>query len=429
MNRLSHSRRLVFGLALGMISGCTSASEVPTATAELWAGDIITEGNVTTVFNESGSVWGGTARLVEEASIGVEAGDDPYMLGRVRSVAAGNDRMYVVDDQVPAVRVYDWQGRWLHDLGREGQGPGEFQAPSGVAVDAEGRVWVHEQVMTRLMVFSPDGEVLHTHNLGGMRISGNNSSMTLAADGRAYVYDVVFPEDPAAAAERRLLMKPFDAEGNAGDPIDMPQFDNPATLEAFSNIGAVRFTGVPFHPTGRSVFTPDAIVVSGYPDPYRFEMLHPDGHRTIVERPWEPIEVRPEEADAYRRAATEYMRGMDPEWTWSGPEIPPTKAAYTDLVPTASGEVWVARPGRGSPVPGCEPDPDEVSSTPPCWQEERLIDVFGADGRYLGALDAPEALSLRPPPFIRGNDVIAMVENEAGTIMVKRYRLVLPGEK
>ncbi len=31
-----------------------------------WVGTITTEGNVTTVINESGSVWGGTATLVEE---------------------------------------------------------------------------------------------------------------------------------------------------------------------------------------------------------------------------------------------------------------------------------------------------------------------------------------------------------------------------
>ena len=39
-----------------------------------WVGTTTTEGNVTTVVNESGSVWGGTATLVEEASIGVESG-------------------------------------------------------------------------------------------------------------------------------------------------------------------------------------------------------------------------------------------------------------------------------------------------------------------------------------------------------------------
>jgi len=46
-----------------------------------WVGTITTEDKVTTVINESGSVWGGTATLVEEASIGVETGAPEYMFG------------------------------------------------------------------------------------------------------------------------------------------------------------------------------------------------------------------------------------------------------------------------------------------------------------------------------------------------------------
>ncbi|MCH7824022.1 MAG: hypothetical protein IH849_04410 [Acidobacteria bacterium] len=51
-----------------------------------WVGTITTEGDVTTVVTESGSVWGGTATLVEEASIGVEAGADEYMFGSVAGI-------------------------------------------------------------------------------------------------------------------------------------------------------------------------------------------------------------------------------------------------------------------------------------------------------------------------------------------------------
>ncbi|MGD8329205.1 MAG: hypothetical protein PVJ49_07185 [Acidobacteriota bacterium] len=133
-------------------------------------------------------------------------------------------------------------------------------------------------------------------------------------------------------------------------------------------------------------------------------------------------------AAAHRRAVTEYMRGMDPEWIWTGPGIPATKPAYSDLVPTMSGEVRVVRPGPGSQVPGCDPETAATrGDDPPCWTEARIVDVFGADGRYLGELDVPDEVALRPPPFIRDDVVIARVEDEAGTIMVKRYGLVLPG--
>ena len=55
---------------------------------------------------------------------------------------------------------------------------------------------------------------------------------------------------------------------------------------------------------------------------------------------------------------------------------------------------------------------------------------FGPDGRYLGDVDDPEGVDvLLTHPFIDGRRVIAVYQDDAGTIMVKRYRLVLPGEK
>ena len=120
-------RPIVLALvALFLISSCAQQEAVESDDST-WVGTITTEGNVTTVTTESGSVWAGTAQLVEEASIGVEVGQDAYMFGEVRDFAATDGRIYVLDLQVPALRVYDWNGGWLRDFGRRGQGPGEFQ--------------------------------------------------------------------------------------------------------------------------------------------------------------------------------------------------------------------------------------------------------------------------------------------------------------
>ena len=71
-----------------------------------WQGKITTEGNVTTVVNESGSVWDGMERLVEEASIGVDVGADEYMFGRVAGV-------WVTDDRVLVLDAFGGDGRFL----------------------------------------------------------------------------------------------------------------------------------------------------------------------------------------------------------------------------------------------------------------------------------------------------------------------------
>jgi len=86
-------------------------------------------------------VWGGAATLGEEASIGVDVGPEEYMWGRVRGLAATDERIYVVDPSVPIVRVYDFGGQHLMNVGRGGQGPAEFVNPEGIVVASDGKIF------------------------------------------------------------------------------------------------------------------------------------------------------------------------------------------------------------------------------------------------------------------------------------------------
>lgn len=407
-------------------AGC-AAGTGDTEPSAAWVGVITHEGQVTTVRNESGSLWGGTARLVEEASIGVDAGEDAYMLGRVRSIAASADRIYVVDGQVPALRAYQWNGVHLQDLGREGEGPGEFRNPAAVAVDAQGRVWLHDQGMQRIIVFTADGGVLTTRSLGGARISGGNQSMVLTPDGHAYVLDLIRPENPEApGAEARVVMRPHDIEGPAGEPIDLPRFEDPAFLEA-RGAGMIRFQAIPFRANGMYALAPSRALLVGRGDDYRFEVRHADGHTTVVEKRWDDrVAVAPGESEAYRESAIAFLRQADPEWSWGDTEVPVTKPAFSRLIPTLSGETWVVRPGPASRDAACDEDDFTPTGEPHCWLEEPVVDVFGADGRYLGNVVVPAALQWDPHPYINGDVIIALVEDDAGTVMVKRYRLALP---
>lgn len=54
--------------------------------------------------------------------------------------------------------------------------------------------------------------------------------------------------------------------------------------------------------------------------------------------------------------------------------------------------------------------------------------MFDADGRYLGEIASP-GYCMSPFPFLDDRRLTMAVTDDAGTIMVKRYRLVLPGEE
>lgn len=74
-----------------------------------WQASYETLGDTLVVRTLSGSVWGDTARLVPEVSIGMFDGPEEYVFGQIHSLAMGQDgTIYVVDRQVPALRVYNW---------------------------------------------------------------------------------------------------------------------------------------------------------------------------------------------------------------------------------------------------------------------------------------------------------------------------------
>ena len=82
------------------------------------------------VRTEAGSVWGEPRELVAEVTFGVLDGPDHYMFGSLAAPAVGLDqRIYLLDEQVPAVRMFAEDGSFLRNVGRIGEGPGEYEEP------------------------------------------------------------------------------------------------------------------------------------------------------------------------------------------------------------------------------------------------------------------------------------------------------------
>jgi len=405
-----------------------SAERPETSSDTTWVGTITTEGNVTTVVNESGSVWGGNVALVEEASIGVDAGEDAYMLGAVRAVAATDGEIYVLDGQVPALRVYDMSGRHLRDIGVEGSGPAEFRRPDSLVIGPDGRIYVRDYPNARIMVFSPQGQEVGTLPLdGGFATS---APMVMTVDGTLYNYERIVSDDPQAPRRGGLAPRSLEADGT-GDPIPRPELAAGDWSLTASGEGMSISMGVPFAPAPVWTVAPSGALIAGVADEYSFDIRYPDGSVTRVVKQDDPVPVAPEEADWHRKSTIARMRRNAPDWNWNGKDIPAVKPAYQRFLPDRSGRVWVTRPGPGTHVEAdCNenPEPDNAREDP-CWQAGTSWHVFDDEGRFLGGADVPEGIGANPAPFIEGDMFLARVTDDLGTIMVKRYRLVLPGER
>ncbi|MCX8091819.1 MAG: 6-bladed beta-propeller [Verrucomicrobiae bacterium] len=69
-------------------------------------------------------------------------------------------RLYVTDSMNARVQVFDADGRFLSQLGKLGDSPGHFGRPKGVAVDRRGRIYVVDALFDTLQIFDPEGRLL-----------------------------------------------------------------------------------------------------------------------------------------------------------------------------------------------------------------------------------------------------------------------------
>ena len=415
-------RRGILITVLALSIACSTES--PESNVDgTWVGTITTEGNVTTVVNESGSVWGGTATLVEEASIGVASGADEYMFGYVYSVYANNDRIVVLDDTAGIVRMYSRRdGAYLFTVGGRGQGPGEYGNPMIVAMDAEGHTYVFDRDGDHVLLFAPSGDYVTSWRTPDFACCAWNYMHP--RDSHTLWFPVVERgADPLAA---RYGARLYGNDGSPGPVTWLPDLEfEPATFH-----GMGRELPLPF--SGRVVWapTPDGRVIAGASNRYRFELSAGDGSRTVVTRNSALVPSDAEELEWRRRR---FMAGWGRRegFQWDGSGMLPHRLAFESLIGAVSGETWVGRDVGSERLPGCTEDP--LASPPgepvtPCYRPVFLFDAFGTDGRYLGEVATPR--ELRPYGlYVDGDAVIGIVEDTTGTIMVKRYRLLLPGDE
>ncbi|MEK7214652.1 MAG: peptidyl-alpha-hydroxyglycine alpha-amidating lyase family protein, partial [Chloroflexota bacterium] len=87
---------------------------------------------------------------------------DPFNLPACVAVAANGEILVADGYGNSRVHKYSPEGRLVRSWGSQGSGPGEFDLPHGIWVDAQQRVWVTEKQGHRLQRFTLDGEYIDT---------------------------------------------------------------------------------------------------------------------------------------------------------------------------------------------------------------------------------------------------------------------------
>jgi hypothetical protein len=307
----------------------------------------------------------------EELSIGVAEGDENYMFGGSIFLNADEEgNFYVTDWDRKRIQKYDPAGKFVLTIGKQGQGPGEFQNVSIARFDRKNRLYVTDIANRRLNFFDKSGNFLE-------QISLPEVFEIYAINPRGHYVAGHSREVKSEFRGFKIEFGVFDNKFNlVSELFSMTQdFKPPAGRDASS---AAKFlAGI----LSRTAFRPQPVlavgdselILFGFPEKYVIDVYSPEGKKVkSIRREYDPIEITSKDKEFFEnREAGRYLRGIPEEQRKEALgfiEYPKRKPAYSSFSLMENG--WLAVVVES--VKG----------------EYTLFDLFDRDGNYIGHFKA-----------------------------------------
>ena len=359
-------------------------------------------------------------------SIGGRSGDADYEFARISGVVVQDDgTVWVADGGAqtgtsgapPKLRRYDAGGTFLGQVGRDGQGPGEYSAPNGLARLRDGRVVLRDvNLQDRLTLFGWDGTLDTVLVLPTRLFWIHFGAEPLMAD-TASVLWLRFRGRPGPDRPEGFVR--VNTGGSILDTVPFPRIPEvPRVSVPFSGKtvsgGTFRSALTPRHqPTTLWAPSPDGrLATVARTDAYRIEVAPSTGDSRpdssvvprVLERNVAPVPVSAQEQEAEREEMRTFVE------RYSGgpvalPELPAVNPVLRGLQFAEDGQLLV-----GLAAPGVEVDGR--------WTDPPHYDVFSRDGAYRGRLELPVGFYLRG---MRGNRLWGIQLGDFGVETVVVY--------
>lgn len=426
-NRLFSPRPWCLAVALGGLVGCGGNARDGggggTASMRDSAGVALVENH--------GTAWAADRAwtVADAPSLDVGGTGDPvYELGRVVGALRLRDgRLVVANAATSDIRFFDPQGKHLDTKGRQGTGPGEYQAIAGLWLGANDSLLVADVAAQRLTILDDQGELARSFSLGGR--SGfqvpTNGRMSIAfpvgwfADGSVLGMEQGFRINDGREGRYRdtVTLVRYGPDGAAGDTIARAPG---VEMEQIPLTFGGRTTAAPSPvPLGRSTVVAVAgdRAYLGENDAWRIEVRGADGRlRRIVRTDARPTPVTPadQEADRQQRleqlSATPQFRSLPAEIKTQfearirNARYPETLPFLGAMLPAADGNLWI----------------EEVVGPS---QEQRRYAVLDSSGVLLGRVTMPADFR---PTFVDGGAVVGVWTDPDDVEHVRIYLIRKP---
>ncbi|HKS07707.1 MAG TPA: 6-bladed beta-propeller [Gemmatimonadaceae bacterium] len=370
--------------------------------------------------------------LTEDLRIGTVDGDERLQFLRIRAVSVdpANGDVYVANAGSYSIRVFTARGAFVREIGRRGDGPGEFQSIVSLRIVAD-TIVVWDFSLRRVTAFRLDGALLATWPTvsptsgrddaapiasvpGGWLVSNSMRTEGRWTPGMHVIYSTVVRRTPAAAPSQSVA----DLTGD--------------TVVVLPNRESIAIQTPIFVSAGSPLFAPSAafgvdakgnvFVHRGAP----YEITVHDARGNVVRRiapPHAPRAVTPQLIDEFRKRAKayhdtvsnkggEYAASYAVDMARPGLKSPATLPPLGRMLIAGDGAVWVERIDLVRDPVAREWSRGPAPATPTTW------DRFNAAGAPQRPVELPPRFS---PMFATASTVLGVQRDEDGVEFVVRY--------
>lgn len=371
-------------------------------------------------------------RPTPEFTIGAEEGESWELLAGVRQIAFDrNENLYILDANNHRVLVFNASGRFVRQIGKKGEGPGELMLPLAMAVTGDNQVVVSDLGRRAYSVFRSDGtfvrnvtvsdeisaftQLLHPHPRGVV-----TRTMPTLRLGEMRAAAGSTPALPDLSGPQKSAVVVTDLGTASQNPIwemmlpsTNPRIERQQTASGGAAVRVMSMTAE-FTPPVLFGVVPDGSVAVASEADYRIRVVNSGNVQRIIERPIPPRKVGKREQDLAREQRRASLSGNNPGVGTAGvtrvavnmsaragqgtsistsppPAMTPAQIEeqlaamqFMDYVPVLrrmttdpSGRLWIQRTAA-----------DLGDSGP--------VDIVTLDGRYIGTIAngrAPDAVS------------------------------------
>jgi len=285
----------------------------------------------------------GKIRLIPELTINDESfPEDVFFESPIDMCFDDKNNIYVCDYRANNIKVLNPSGKFMKTIGRQGQGPGEFEMPFHIAISKD-RLVVWELGNRRISVLNPEGEFIKSIQIA--RNEGWPRKIRALPNG-----DFVIEKEKTYYGNNE---KPQECTIEIYSP-DLERKKTLYTQEVWENKYIVTpvSTNVPQPFTARVYWdvSPEGKIFIGFSEDYIIEMYdYEKGRLSSFSHEYEPVKITEEDKKTWFAGMTsvrssgssrEEKKGA-PDYIVKNTKFPKQKPAFRNILVDGEGNILV----------------------------------------------------------------------------------------